>query len=174
MCPGMAAEALRLGDASAEEGGARPRSVPMGLLGWQSRIWALCDASTCKLRRTTFKFQPRAPQNGGATGLSETGLHLYLRPPTPARPLPCAPALRAEWGMVGAAALYFTWRTPKGCGCWVEQKRGTRPTSPQTVPRLATMTATRPQLVCVWPSLSGVNIARSLLTYNQSGRQAGT
>ena len=46
---------------------------------------------------------------------------------------------------------------PKGCGCWVDGNRGTRPTSPQTVPRLAAMTATRPQLVCVWPSLSGVN-----------------
>ena len=32
----------------------------------------------------------------------------------------------------------------KGCGCWVEQNRRTRPTSPQTVPRLAAMTATRP------------------------------
>ena len=45
----------------------------------------------------------------------------------------------------------------KGCGCWVEQNRGTRPTSPQTAPRLAAMTATWPRLVCVSPSLSGVN-----------------
>ena len=39
----------------------------------------------------------------------------------------------------------------------VEQNRGTRPTSPQTVPRLAAMTVARPQLVCVPLSLSGVN-----------------
>ena len=37
----------------------------------------------------------------------------------------------------------------KGCGCWVEQNWRTRPTSPQTVPRLAAKTATRPRLVCV-------------------------
>ena len=43
------------------------------------------------------------------------------------------------------------------CGCWVEHNRRTRPTSPQTVPRLAAMTVARPQLVCVPLSLSGVN-----------------
>jgi len=38
----------------------------------------------------------------------------------------------------------------KGCGCWVDGNRGTRPTSPQTVPRLAVKTtATRPRLMCV-------------------------
>ena len=38
----------------------------------------------------------------------------------------------------------------------MERNQGTRPTSPQTVPRLAAMTGTRPRLVCVYPSLSGV------------------
>ena len=45
MCPGMADEALRLGDASAEKV-EQDLASPMGLLGWQGRIWVLCDAST--------------------------------------------------------------------------------------------------------------------------------
>ena len=65
-----------------------PRSVPMGLLGWQSRIWALCDASTCKLRNDSTA----GPQNGGATGLSETGLPLpeapHASPTSTLRPRP--------------------------------------------------------------------------------------
>ena len=44
----------------------------------------------------------------------------------------------------------------KGCGCWVEQNRGTRPTSPQTVPRLAAMTGTHPAPSAVPRFLSGV------------------
>ena len=61
----------------------------------------------------------------------------------------------------------------KGCGSWVDGNRRTRPTSPQTVPRLAAMTATRPQLVCVWPSLSGVNTpTRSSVTVSLNLRRA--
>merc|ERR1711904_268854 len=49
----------------------------------------------------------------------------------------------------------------------------TRPTSPQTVPRLAAMTATRPQLVCVSPSLSGVKSpTRSSVTVSSNLRHA--
>ena len=45
--------------------------------------------------------------------------------------------------------------------------------SPQTVPRLAAVTATRPRLVCVWPSLSGVKSpTRSSVTVSPNLRRA--
>ena len=61
----------------------------------------------------------------------------------------------------------------KGCGCWVEQNRRTRPTSPQTVPRLATMTGTHPAPSAVSPSLSGVKSpTRSSVTVSSNLRHA--
>ena len=64
-------------------------------------------------------------------------------------------------------------RWHKGCGCWVEQNRGTRPTSPQTVPRLATMTGTHPAPSAVSPSLSGVKSpTRSSVTASSNLRRA--
>ena len=72
-------------------------------------------------------------------------------PPSPALDvrLPTAlQVLQAPWPLALRFALSRrytgTSRVPLGCGCCVEQNRRTRPTSPQTVPRLAAMTATRP------------------------------
>ena len=65
-----------------------------------------------------------------------------------------AASRRTEGSVCNRRSLSYS---TKGCGCWVEQNRGTRPTSPQTVPRLAAMTGTHPAPSAVSPSLSGVN-----------------
>ena len=62
MCPGMAAEALRLGDASAEKV-EQDLASPMGLLGGEGWIWVLCDANF------NFRNDSTGPKDGGATGL---------------------------------------------------------------------------------------------------------
>ena len=73
----------------------------------------------------------------------------------------------AKWGQRHGSPEH------KGCGCWVQQNRRTRPTSPQTVPRLAAKTGTRPRLVCVYPSLSGVKSpTRSSVTASSNLRRA--
>ena len=61
----------------------------------------------------------------------------------------------------------------KGVDAWVEQNRGTRPTSPQTVPRLAAMFAARPAPSAVPRFLSGVKSpTRSSVTVSSNLRRA--
>ena len=64
MCPGMAAEALGLGDASAEKV-EQDLASPWACSGGPGWIWVLCDASTFNFRNDST-----GSKDGGATGLA--------------------------------------------------------------------------------------------------------
>ena len=123
-----------------------------------------------------------------AVGLSGSCQAVTLGPDSDGTPLMSGSAVRlsdtccqtVRESAVSAVRLSGTVRRCPGFavrlsdqGSGVDGNRGTRPTSPQTVPRLAAMTGTRPAPSAVCPSLSGVNTpTRSSVTVSSNLRRA--